>query len=73
MKLATFKGGVYPPEFKQTAGLSVDTPPIPDRVAIPMVQHVGAPATVLVKIGDHVKTGQKIRVDGDRGIVFFLD
>ena len=31
-----------------------------DRVRIPMNQHIGAPATVIVRTGDRVVKGQKI-------------
>lgn len=34
--------------------------PIPDRVTLPMLQNMGAPCKVLVKVGDEVKVGQVI-------------
>ena len=33
---------------------------VPERVAIPLAQHIGAPATCLVKEGDRVKKGDFI-------------
>ena len=33
---------------------------MPKQVVIPMLQHIGAPCTPLVKVGDTVKRGQKI-------------
>ena len=53
-------GGIHPPEFKLTAGLQIRQLPVPALVAIPVSQHIGAPAAVLVKKGDNVKTGQLI-------------
>lgn len=59
--LKTFPlGGIHPPEFKLTSGSSVRQLPLPDSVIIPVSQHIGAPATLLVKKGDLVKTGQLI-------------
>ena len=34
--------------------------PIPEEVLLPMSQHIGAPATPIVKVGDEVKVGQLI-------------
>jgi electron transport complex protein RnfC len=58
--LKRFKGGVHPPEFKQTAGLPTIDMPVPTQVRIPMSQHIGAPCEPLVKKGDTVKVGQLI-------------
>lgn len=59
--LKTFsKGGVHPPENKISAGKSIETLPLPQKVSIPVSQHIGAPATVLVAKGDKVKVGQVI-------------
>ena len=61
MKLKTFPGGVHPPDNKQyTSSVPIEEFPIPKRVIIPMSQHVGAPSLPLVKVGEEVKTGQKI-------------
>jgi len=48
------------PHHKHTSEMSTVTMPIPKKVVIPMLQHIGAPCTVLVKKGDKVKVGQKI-------------
>ncbi len=53
-------GGIHPPEFKLTSGSRIKQLPVPQTVAIPVSQHIGAPAEVLVKKGDKVKTGQLI-------------
>ncbi|HOP58162.1 MAG TPA: electron transport complex subunit RsxC [Bacteroidales bacterium] len=56
------KGGIHPPENKLTAGKQTEVLPLPVSVAIPVSQHIGAPATVIVNKGDIVKTGQVIAV-----------
>lgn len=59
MILKTFKlGGVHPPENKISAGAAIRRLPLPGRIFVPIAQHLGAPAKVLVKRGDEVKTGQ---------------
>jgi Na+-translocating ferredoxin:NAD+ oxidoreductase subunit C len=59
MILKTFKmGGVHPPENKFSASAAIEVLPIPKRVYIPISQHLGAPATVVVSRGDEIKTGQ---------------
>ncbi len=63
--LKTFtKGGVHPPENKFTAGKKIEQVPIPKTVAIPVSQHIGAPAQVVVNKGDEVKVGQLISKSG---------
>lgn len=56
----TFKGGVHPPEKKNTANLKIEQMFIPDKVVIPLRQHLGAPCTATVKVGDKVKRGDKV-------------
>lgn len=59
--LKTFsKGGIHPAENKFSAGNIIEKLSLPTSVTIPISQHIGAPATVLVKRGDMVKTGQLI-------------
>lgn len=59
--LKTFsKGGVHPPENKISASNPIEILPLPQKVSIPVSQHIGAPATVLVAKGDKVKVGQVI-------------
>ena len=61
MGLKTFPGGIHSDDFKR---YSKDSPielfPVPEKVVIPLSQHIGAPSKPLVKVGDQVKTGQKI-------------
>ncbi len=59
MKL-TFKGGVHPPQNKNTAGCAVEIMPPPQRVTIPLSQHIGGTCVPLVKKGDKVDKGQII-------------
>ena len=59
--LKTFPiGGVHPPDNKITANMAIQYLPIPPGVTIPVSQHIGAPATIIVKKDDYVKTGQVI-------------
>jgi len=59
--LKTFPvGGVHPPENKLTAESAIQYLPLPLSVSIPVTQHIGAPANVIVNKGDYVKTGQLI-------------
>ena len=59
--LKTFKlGGVHPPENKLSADSEIVELPLSPTVFIPVGQHIGAPATAVVKKGDQVKTGQLI-------------
>ena len=56
----TFKGGIHVPDAKNTRNLPITEFPAPKTVSIPMQQHIGAPATPLVKKGDSVCVGQII-------------
>ena len=65
MKLATFKGGVHPPERKElTKDSPIQRAPIPEKVVVFMQQHTGAPAKPIVEAGQKVKTGQIIGEPG---------
>lgn len=55
-----FRGGVPAPHRKNTAEAETSVIDVPEKVIIPMVQHIGAPCTPIVKQGDTVKVGQKI-------------
>jgi electron transport complex protein RnfC len=55
-----FRGGVPAPHRKHTAEAETTALGIPSRVIIPMVQHIGAPCSPMVKKGDTVKVGQVI-------------
>jgi electron transport complex protein RnfC len=61
MRLKTFsRGGVHPPENKLSAGMAIQELPPPELVIIPVSQHLGSPAKVLVERGDEVIVGQLI-------------
>lgn len=63
--LKTFPiGGVHPAENKFSAGKKLERLPFPEIVTIPISQHIGAPAKVIVARGDMVKTGQIIAESG---------
>lgn len=61
MKLHTFKiGGIHPAENKIAAGKPIENMPLPEEVVLPVSQHIGAPATPIVKKGYKVRRGDKV-------------
>ncbi|MDD2335689.1 MAG: electron transport complex subunit RsxC [Geobacteraceae bacterium] len=61
MRKAGFKGGIHLHGYKElTSGKATVSARIPDRLYIPLSQHIGAPCASLVLVGDKVKKGQKI-------------
>jgi len=57
----TFAGGVHPPEGKHFAeDKAIEIMPPPARVAVPLLQHLGAPCEATVKTKDEVSAGQMI-------------
>ena len=60
--LLTFAHGVHPPERKElTEAVKVRRMPFPDEVVLPLNQHTGKPARLLVKEDDRVQRGDKVR------------
>ncbi len=60
-KTATFERGIHPKYHKElAAGKSVTQAHLPQRIVVPLSQHIGAPAKPEVNIGDEVKRGQVI-------------
>ena len=60
-----FFGGIHPKDNKaMSTGVTFFKSITPKHVVIPMQQHIGAPCTPLVAVGDYVLRGQKIG-DGD--------
>ena len=55
-----FKGGVGAPHRKNTSNCDTIVMGVPQKVVIPLVQHIGAPCEPKVKAGDTVKVGQII-------------
>ena len=58
--MKTFKGGVHPAEQKLTEKKAIEVLPLPDIVYVPLHQHTGKPAKLLVNKKDEVKTGMMI-------------
>ncbi len=54
------RGGVSVSHNKHTAEIPTERMPIPAKVILPMQQHIGAPCTPTVKVGDIVSVGQVI-------------
>ena len=54
------RGSVKVAHHKNTAETEVVRLPVPQKVTIPMQQHIGAPCEPLVKVGDKVAVGQLI-------------
>ena len=65
MALLTFKGGIHPDDGKRLAKdkAIVEVKP-KGNLIYPLSQHIGAPASPIVAVGDHVKKGQKIAEAG---------
>ena len=56
-----FFGGIHPRYNKEMSTTNTNFQTVlPKQVIIPMQQHIGAPCTPLVQVGDYVKRGQKI-------------
>ncbi len=57
----SFLGGIHPHDGKELAkDQPIETMPLPAVLVVPMGQHIGAPCTPTVKVGDLVKKGQLI-------------
>ncbi len=56
-----FPGGIHPPEQKTLSNqLPIRQLPLPDKLVIPLKQHIGANGQLLVHVGDHVLKGQAL-------------
>lgn len=56
-----FRHGVHPPDHKEaTADVPIRRMPFPDEVVLPLRQHAGAPARLLVRPGQRVERGDKV-------------
>lgn len=63
--LRTFpKGGIHPPENKLTSSKSIKRLPVPKVVYVPISQHIGIPAEIVVDRKDKVEVGQVIAKSG---------
>lgn len=58
-KLWELPGGVHPAENKQQSlNDPIGSLPLPERLVIPLNQHIGAPASPVVNVGEQVLKGQ---------------
>lgn len=63
--LRTFpKGGIHPPENKLTSEKPIKRLPVPKVVYVPVSQHIGIPAQIIVDRKDKVEIGQVIAKSG---------
>lgn len=61
MSLATFKGGIHPPDKKEISkGAAIEKAKAPKTIAVPLSQHIGAPNNPVVEIGQEVKMGEVV-------------
>ncbi|MBY0579903.1 MAG: electron transport complex subunit RsxC [Burkholderiales bacterium] len=59
--LHRFNGGIHPPQHKtESTRLPILSAPIPEKLVIPLHQHIGTSAKPLVAAGDAVLKGQMI-------------
>jgi len=57
----SFRHGVHPPESKDlTAHVPIRRMPFPAEIILPLRQHAGKPARLMVAKGDHVERGDKV-------------
>lgn len=65
-QLYRFPGGIHPEEHKaESSARPIHAPFIPNRLIIPLRQHIGQSAKPIVKVGDKVLKGQMIgQADG---------
>ena len=65
MGFKTFPGGIHPHDYKVfSKDKKIEEMPIPQKIVIPLSQHIGAPSKPIVKVGDDVLAGQKIAEAG---------
>ena len=63
--LKTFpKGGIHPPENKITSSKGIKRMTVPKAVTVPIAQHIGIPAEIVVDRKDKVEIGQVIAKSG---------
>ncbi len=61
----SFRGGVHPPNSKgRTESQPIEVLPLPEKVILPISQHIGAPAKVTVNKGDIVRRGDLVAESG---------
>ena len=50
-------GGIHPQKYKLASDIAITDAGLPEYVSIPVKQHIGAPAKIIVSRGDKVKVG----------------
>ena len=61
----TFKGGVHPDDAKSLSkNCAIETMPLPVEIVLPISQHIGAPAKIIVEKDQSVKKGQVVAEAG---------
>lgn len=61
MRKVTFSiGGIHPHDSKLSRDCKIEVLPLPQTMYVSMAQHLGAPATPIVNVGDKVLAGQVI-------------
>jgi electron transport complex protein RnfC len=59
MRFLRLRGGVHPEEQKhRSADRAIEVLPLPERLFVPLQQHIGAPAEAVVRPGERVLKGQ---------------
>ncbi|MBK1717575.1 electron transport complex subunit RsxC [Thiocystis violacea] len=60
-RLWTFHGGIHVPDEKSLSNTqAIESPPLAQRLYVPLQQHIGAPARPLIELGARVLKGQMI-------------
>ena len=60
-KIWDIPGGIHPAERKELSnGTPIQQAPLPKRLLLPLVQHIGAAAEPCVVVGQHVRKGEKV-------------
>jgi electron transport complex protein RnfC len=59
-RLYLFQGGIHPSEQKVSRDASIEELKAPDRVVVPLSQHIGALCEATVAPGDRVKKGNRV-------------
>ena len=56
-----FHGGIHPPEMKfLTTNKPIRVASIPEKLILPIQQHIGEPGDIIVSVGQHVLKGQPL-------------
>ncbi|MFB0505293.1 MAG: electron transport complex subunit RsxC [Thermodesulfobacteriota bacterium] len=59
-RLYLFQGGIHPSEQKFSQNSPIEELKAPDRVVVPLSQHIGAPCQATVAPGDRVRKGDRV-------------